>query len=103
MEVKVAKTGCLWKFGFCRDLSLDLGVLGLSKGILLQADAHVQTNKNFFARAPFKSEMRRTTLISVSHAWMMLILSGGFGSGCAPHNNCILLSWKIAVSPDAWC
>jgi hypothetical protein len=23
----VAKTGHLWKFGFCRDLSLDLGIL----------------------------------------------------------------------------
>jgi hypothetical protein len=30
IEVKVAKTGRLWKFGFCRDLSLDLGVLAYS-------------------------------------------------------------------------
>jgi hypothetical protein len=29
IEVKVAKTGHLWKFGFCRDMSLDLGVLDL--------------------------------------------------------------------------
>jgi hypothetical protein len=27
----VAKTGRLWKFGFCRDLSLDLGVLGQTR------------------------------------------------------------------------
>jgi hypothetical protein len=27
----VAKTVCLWKFGFCRDFSLDLGVLGQTK------------------------------------------------------------------------
>jgi hypothetical protein len=26
----VAKTGSLWKFGFCRDMSLDLGVLALT-------------------------------------------------------------------------
>jgi hypothetical protein len=27
IEVKVAKTVRLWKFGFCRDMSLDLGVI----------------------------------------------------------------------------
>jgi hypothetical protein len=29
IEVIVAKTVRLWKFGFCRDMSLDLGALGL--------------------------------------------------------------------------
>jgi hypothetical protein len=30
----VAKTGRLWKLGFCRDMSLDLGVLGVDLGVL---------------------------------------------------------------------
>jgi hypothetical protein len=34
IEEKVAKTVCLWKFGFCRDMSLDLGVLALHKKFL---------------------------------------------------------------------
>jgi hypothetical protein len=29
IEVKMAKNGRTWKFGFCRDMSLALGVLGL--------------------------------------------------------------------------
>jgi hypothetical protein len=26
IEVKVAKAGCTWKFGFCQDMSVALGV-----------------------------------------------------------------------------
>jgi hypothetical protein len=32
-QVKVAKTSRPWKFEFCRDMSLDLGVLALRKQV----------------------------------------------------------------------
>jgi hypothetical protein len=79
IEVKVAKTGRTWKFGFCCDMSLALGVLGLFHKVS-GYKVKIQQCLRSFSTPELKSTPNTTfqkfTGVTLGQKWMPKIKNG---------------------------
>jgi hypothetical protein len=102
IEVKVTKTVRLWKSGFCRDMSLDLGVLGqtYARGTNLRFCLGIIVTPRHLRKCLGIYEIAGITILPLTHTllWRTCSLLARTGITCYSFHAVCITGYRIGLS-----